>query len=72
LRRALSSYRLEKATLPAEPAPEDERRLAAAWDAVLAAREVLIVLREGIGLRQHDSIDEQYGILFGAAPSDST
>ena len=58
LRRALEVYAVAKQT---EPEPEQLER---AWNQVLQARETLVVLREGIGLRRHDSIDEEYGIPF--------
>jgi hypothetical protein len=68
LERAVQAYLDAKATLGDDESART--KLAQSWDAVMRAREVLIVLREGIGLRRHDSVDSEYGIARanGKAP----
>lgn len=63
LRRAVQTYREAQATLASDESAQAQ--LAQRWAEVIRAREVLIVLREGIGLRQHDSVDREYGIERG-------
>jgi len=59
LQRAAERYRRLKSA-PGATSPQ----LAAALDDIVQAREVLIVLREGIGLYRHEIIDEQYDLPF--------
>ncbi|HET9934256.1 MAG TPA: hypothetical protein VFQ35_26320 [Polyangiaceae bacterium] len=67
LRRAVGAYREAQATLDETPSARSE--LERRWQEVMRAREVLIVLREGIGLRQHDSVDAEYAIPLASRGS---
>ena len=62
LREAVRRYQQLKAEAPAELDDAQRVRLDEAWKSVLGAREVLVVLREGVGLRSHDVIDTEYDI----------
>jgi hypothetical protein len=62
LRQAVRRYQQLKAEAPAEPDELERARLEDSWKGVIAAREVLIVLREGVGLRSHDVVDVEYDI----------
>ncbi|MFZ5897008.1 MAG: hypothetical protein ACOY0T_38475 [Myxococcota bacterium] len=62
LRKAVDTYERVKASLPLDADELQRAHCARAWEDVLRAREVLVVLREGIGLRRHDSIDTEFGI----------
>ena len=67
LARAVQAYLSLKATLGDDESART--KLAQSWDEVMRSREVLIVLREGIGLRRHDSVDSEYGIARANAKS---
>lgn len=62
LERCAAQYHALKAELGQVPSEEERRRLAAAWELVLRAREVLIVLREANGIHRHEAVDAEYGL----------
>jgi hypothetical protein len=59
LEQAIERYRAAKSA-PPEAGASREQRLAAARAEMFTAREWLIVQREAIGLRRHETVDELF------------
>jgi hypothetical protein len=63
LEQCLARYRGFKSTLGAEPNAADREHIAELWNAVLRARDGLIIVREANGIHRHDAVDRVYGSL---------